>query len=109
VPAEVAPGGIFDPLHSWLDERMAQGKSHGFFRPYGVDRGGVATERWHLSYAPLALDCGNGLTAGLLRECWECDLPDGGMRLRLEVESALQEILRRYVAVPDDWCPGGFM
>ena len=26
----------------------------GFFRPYTTDRGGVAPEPWHLSYAPVA-------------------------------------------------------
>ena len=53
-PDEVAAGGVFDRLHCWLDERLAAGESHGFFRPYGKDRGGVAPERWHLSYAPLS-------------------------------------------------------
>ena len=56
-PQEVAPGGMFDPLHCWLDQRMAAGEVHGFFRPYGQDRGGVAPERWHLSYAPMAAGC----------------------------------------------------
>ena len=43
---EVARGGVFDSLHSWLDARMAAGESHGFYRPYARDRGGVAPERW---------------------------------------------------------------
>ena len=107
VPAEVAPGGVFDPLHCWLDERMAAGQSHGFYRPYATDRGGVAPERWHLSYAPLARDCGRQLDARLLLECWQRELPPGGLLLRDEVEDCLPEILARYVSVPEDWCPAG--
>jgi len=109
VPGEVAPGGIFDPLHNWLDERMAADESQGFFRPYGVDRGGVAPERWHLSYAPLALNCGNRFSVDLLRERWVRELQPGGMLLRREVEDALQGILQRYVSVPEGWCPGEYL
>jgi LAS superfamily LD-carboxypeptidase LdcB len=53
-PQEVNQGGVFDALHCWLDQRIETGESHGFFRPYDCDRGGVSPERWHLSYAPLA-------------------------------------------------------
>ena len=38
-PQEVAPGGMFDPLHQWLDQRMARGESHGFYRPYELGQG----------------------------------------------------------------------
>ncbi len=105
-PQEVAPGGPFDPLHRWLDARMAAGDSHGFYRPYGIDRGGVAPERWHLSYAPLAASCGGRVTAALLRDCWECDPQP--LLLRKELETRLPELLARYVEVPDDWCPASF-
>ncbi len=104
-PAEVAPGGIFDPLHRWLDARMAAGESHGFFRPYRRDRGGVAPERWHLSYAPLAVDCGRRLDAALLAHCWDCEPAAHTMLLRAEVEAALPQIMARYVAVEEEWCP----
>jgi LAS superfamily LD-carboxypeptidase LdcB len=107
VPAEVAPGGVFDPLHRWLDERMAAGASHGFYRPYALDRGGVAPERWHLSFAPLAQDCSRRFDAGLLRECWARELTRGALALQEEVEAALDEIVERYVEVPEDWCPAG--
>lgn len=53
-PGEYAPGGPFAALSNWLEERMQSGRSAGFFRPYRVDRGGIAPEPWHLSYAPLA-------------------------------------------------------
>lgn len=52
-PEEVEAGGIFDNFHCWLDERIIDGESFGFYRPYAEDLGGVARERWHLSYWPL--------------------------------------------------------
>lgn len=104
-PREVAPGGLFDPLHCWLDQRMAAGESHGFFRPYSQDRGGVAPERWHLSYAPLAVDCQGKLTAQLLCTCW--DDPDAGEPVALleTIRADLPAIMARYVAVAGNWCP----
>ncbi len=44
----------FGAFHAWLDERIQSGRSFGLYRPYDRDRGGVAPERWHLSFAPLA-------------------------------------------------------
>jgi len=99
-PQEVTPPGPFAALHAWLDERMAGRRSHGFYRPYAVDRGGVAPERWHLSYAPVARHCEGRVTAALLRACWGEQL-----QLREQMEAQLGELLARYVTVPDDWCP----
>ncbi len=104
-PQEVVPGGVFDPLHCWLDEQMASGKSHGFYRPYGADRGGVAPERWHLSYAPLARLCESGLNGYALRAAWDSLPTDKGLALRDLVEADLEALLARYVSVPADWCP----
>ena len=69
--AEVADDGVFGPLHRWLDERIARGDSQGFFRPYDRDRGGVAPERWHLSFAPLARRFSSLLSCDLLRRAWD--------------------------------------
>lgn len=104
-PQEVAPGGLFDPLHSWLDERIAAGESHGFFRPYATDRGGVAPERWHLSYAPLALTYAQQCDSALFTDCWACEQIADDLLLRELVEANLQHILSRFVEVPGDWCP----
>ncbi|MCR9185973.1 MAG: M15 family metallopeptidase [Halieaceae bacterium] len=101
-PAEVAPGGPFDALHRWLDERMAVHASQGFFRPYARDCGGVAPERWHLSYAPLSRELAGRVTARALEECWDCDREP--LVLRAEVEAELPALLARYVAVADNWC-----
>jgi LAS superfamily LD-carboxypeptidase LdcB len=51
LPDEVSSGGIFYPLHRWLDENI---KQYGFFRPYKRYLGGMYPEPWHLSYAPLS-------------------------------------------------------
>lgn len=104
-PQEVGPGGPFDPLHRWLDERMASGESRGFYRPYARDRGGVAPERWHLSYAPLALDCAAGLDESVVREAWDAALGEGELQLREVIEDELPALLARFVAVGEDWCP----
>ncbi len=102
---EVAIGGVFDPLHTWLDARMAAGESHGFYRPYEKDRGGVAPERWHLSYAPLSIACAAQFRADMLASCWDCEEAAGGVLLREEIEVQLQDIMTRYVVVPHNWCP----
>jgi LAS superfamily LD-carboxypeptidase LdcB len=101
-PSEVAAGGMFDPLHCWLDARMAVGESHGFYRPYGQDRGGVAMERWHLSYVPLSLGCAEQLNSELLQSCWECEEVTEPLLVRREIDAQLPQLIERYVAVPHD-------
>lgn len=103
-PQEVAAGGVFDPLHSWLDERITRGLSRGFFRPYGRDRGGVAPERWHLSYAPLALRCESRIDRELLRNAWDSACPGEALLLRDEIELELATILERFIDVEKGWC-----
>ena len=61
------PVACMAPLHEWLDARIATGTAFGFYRPYDADRGGVAPERWHLSYAPIATELARMLTPDLLR------------------------------------------
>ncbi|MBF7072984.1 M15 family metallopeptidase [Glaciecola sp. MH2013] len=51
LPSEYEQGGPCARLSDWLQSHMAE---YGFFRPYHVYRGGVASEPWHLSYQPLA-------------------------------------------------------
>ena len=104
---EVADDGVFGPLHCWLDRRMAAGESHGFYRPYARDRGGVAVERWHLSYAPLALECEAALSEQMLRDCWEVAEAEGELLLRGQIEGELPRLLARYVRVAPGWCPRG--
>lgn len=93
VPAEVDPGGMFAPLHEWLDQRIASGTSFGFFRPYDRDRQGVAPERWHLSFAPIASEYLQELSVDLLRETVE----RAELELKNDVLENLPEIHRRFV------------
>jgi LAS superfamily LD-carboxypeptidase LdcB len=100
-PAEVAPGGLFDAFHCWLDDCIEAGESEGFFRPYNVDRGGVAPERWHLSYAPVSRRCA-APDADRLSALWR----ETGLLLLDAAEAQLEQLLERYVVIPEDWCPG---
>lgn len=93
VPEEVETGGMFAPLHEWLDERIAANAAFGFFRPYDVDRGGVAPERWHLSCAPVAEAYERQLTIEVLRET----IHGAGMELEDVVLQNLDEIYERFV------------
>ncbi len=93
VPAEVERGGMFAPLHEWLDTRIAERTSFGFFRPYDRDRGGVAPERWHLSYAPIASAYSLELTPAVLRQA----LQQADLKLKATVLAHLDEIYERFV------------
>jgi len=104
---EVEDGGVFDPLHRWLDIRMVAGESHGFYRPYHRDHGGVAPERWHLSYAPLSVTCANRWSAEVLLSCWEGLADSEELLLRAQIETDLPGIIARYVEVGADWCSSG--
>lgn len=53
LPEETVSGGIFHPLHCWLDENI---EKFGFFRPYKFYKGGMFPEPWHLSYAPISME-----------------------------------------------------
>ncbi|HEX4933777.1 MAG TPA: M15 family metallopeptidase, partial [Gemmatimonadaceae bacterium] len=94
VPAEVERGGMHGALHEWLDERIATGTAFGFFRPYDRDRGGVAPERWHLSYAPLATELLAVLTPDVLRET----VIGADLALKDAVLDQLDEVHARFVA-----------
>jgi len=93
IPEEVDPGGMFGPLHDWLDLRVAAGTAFGFFRPYDRDRNGVAPERWHLSCAPVAASFERSLTVEVLRDTVE----SADLALREVVLAHLDEIFRRFV------------
>jgi LAS superfamily LD-carboxypeptidase LdcB len=89
-PSEVNEGGIFAPLHDWLDHYMWE---EGFFRPYEEDRGGVSPERWHLSYAPISQPYLNRFSESILRE----SLASVPLELKSTLESRLSEVFEKYV------------
>lgn len=94
VPEEYAPGGVFERLTRWLDRHMY---AFGFYRPYTTDRGGVAPEPWHLSYAPVALRAEECLTLDALRDT----LASAPIEGKEEVLASLDANFARYVLAVD--------
>ncbi|MGI9287685.1 MAG: M15 family metallopeptidase [Pseudomonadales bacterium] len=94
-PDEVGPGGVFADLHRWLDEQLASGNSHGFFRPYRHDSNGIAPEAWHLSYAPIAAECEKQWTAGHISAC----IHNADIALKDTVLQQFDHIYSRFVQV----------
>lgn len=92
--AETQGDGPFAEFHRWLDDELAQGNSD-FFRPYAQDRGGIAPEPWHLSYAPLATVFSRQLTQELLRG----QLEQTDLELKQVVLDNLDEIYSRFICV----------
>ncbi|HLS82523.1 MAG TPA: M15 family metallopeptidase [Steroidobacter sp.] len=92
--AEYAPDGVFARLTAWLDEHM---RRFGFFRPYRTDRGGVAPEPWHLSYAPVSGPALEALSLSLLRQVIEASDIDG----KSVVLARLPEIYTRFLLTID--------
>ncbi|WP_022960689.1 M15 family metallopeptidase [Spongiibacter tropicus] len=103
-PAEVKDDGPFAPMHDWLDKQLSNGAGYGFFRPYNEDRGGIAPERWHLSYAPLSARCEAALRPAVLRQ----QLEDSELLLKANVLARLDELFRRYVSVPAEVYPSAY-
>lgn len=100
LPEETAPGGLFFPLHSWLDENMGR---FGFFRPYDAYRGGMFPEPWHLSYAPVSLPALDALTM----DCLEAAIKGADIQGKEFLLPRLPEIFHCHilnVAAPTDAC-----
>lgn len=92
VPDEVQGSGLFAPMHNWLDGYLASTQSP-FYRPYEKDTGGIAPERWHLSYRPLADQYASLLDRATLEE----RLRRSDMLLLEVVLEHLDEIMQRYI------------
>ncbi len=92
--AETQGSGPFADFHRWLDDELARSDSH-FYRPYTQDRGGIAPEPWHLSYAPLAKDFTQALTVDVLR----AQLEQTELELKPTVLDNLDEIYQRFIRI----------
>jgi LAS superfamily LD-carboxypeptidase LdcB len=92
-PQEVAPSGIMGAFHLWLDGLMKQQNACGFYRPYNRDRGGVAPEKWHLSYRPLAQKFDQAYTLSVFHEV----ISRPGLLLAEYLHDEIEEIFFRYV------------
>ena len=94
-PDEVEGDGVFAPMHNWLDTLLVPGAE--FYRPYALDKGGIAPERWHISYRPLAEQFAAKLNTQLIAERIE----DSQILLRDVVLAHLDEIYQRYIQLRD--------
>jgi len=93
-PDEVQGAGLFAPMHNWLDEYLCSDQTE-FYRPYEMDAGGIAPERWHISYRPLADQYYSLLSKELLAE----RLRNSDVLLLDVVLEHLDEIMQRYILV----------
>ena len=94
--AETQGAGPFAEFHRWLSDELLLGNSN-FFRPYAQDRGGIAPEPWHLSYAPLATIFERQFTQELLRE----QLEQTELELKTTVLDNLDEIYQRFICADE--------
>ena len=97
IPEEVVPEGIFGPFHRWLDKKISEGESFGFYRPYARDLGGIAPEKWHLSYAPLSVELATSYNFDFFQRFLEG--PEVSEILLVDiVQNAAEEIFTRFIA-----------
>jgi LAS superfamily LD-carboxypeptidase LdcB len=87
---------MFGRLHTWLDEQIEQNTAMGFIRPYQQDRGGVAQEPWHLSYAPLAEVFQRAFSIDQLASI----LAESDIALKAAILANLEEIHQRFIELP---------
>ena len=93
-PDEVQGSGLFAPMHDWLDQYIQSGNTD-FYRPYEFDTGGIAPERWHLSYRPLADQYAAMQTMDVISQ----RLQTSNLMLIDTVLEYLDEIYNRYILV----------
>ena len=104
-PPEYEPPGPFFGMTQWLDELIAADDAEGFYKPYAVDRGGIAPEAWHVSYRPSALKYQDIVSAEMLMPLWRGEPDDNGKvhepLVMLEViEPQVDHLLERFVLAP---------
>ncbi len=90
VDAEYREGGPCFALANWMDAHLAE---HGFLRPFLENNGGVATELWHLSFAPTAAEFEALRNPEQLRAC----LAQAEMQGKSTVLAMFDELYPRYV------------
>lgn len=94
-PWEYQADGYFSALSDWLSAHMAQ---FDFYRPFAHDRGGVAIEPWHISYAPLAKPAAQLLTPDVILAAWQHEDIAGDAWLRAH----LPDIFSRFITNIDE-------
>ena len=102
---EVSSGGVFHSLHEWLDSLIEEDQSYGFYRPYAVDSGGVSPERWHLSFAPLALVCEDAISPDIIKSALDDAAREKNLELHTAIVENMDEIYSRFITSPPEWAP----
>ena len=97
LPDEYGHNGIFEQLNLWLEQNL---HNFGFFRPYASDKGGVCTEPWHVSYAPISNWAHNAVSPELIQQA----LMDCEILGKDKIMDALPDIFNRYI-VNINVCP----
>ncbi len=92
--AETVEPGPFAEFHLWLTEKLAE-KNCPFYRPYAVDKGGVAPEPWHLSYTPVANQMSAQFSLDLLVE----QIQQTDILLKESILRNIEEIYQRFIKI----------
>lgn len=92
--AETVEPGPFAEFHLWLTEKLAE-KNCPFYRPYAVDKGGVAPEPWHLSYASVANQMYAQFSLDLLAE----QIQQTDILLKESILRNIEEIYQRFIKI----------
>ncbi len=92
--SECNSGGPCYKLHTFLDELITGHNSFGFFRPYEKDLGGVAVEKWHLSYAPIAQEFFEKYDLA----CFEKNIERSKIEAKELILKNSEEIYQRYIS-----------
>ncbi len=93
VPSECEGTGPAARMHAWLDDQMASNTSFDFFRPYKTDHGGVAPERWHISYYPYSRRLLEAYTISLFKK----NISESEIALKDVLLEHAEEIFHRYI------------
>lgn len=101
IASEVTANGPFAAMHDWLDQVFVSQPELGFFRPYPHDRGGIAPERWHISFAPVSAILQRELSKHLILET----IRDSDLHSKEVVVEHIDEIYRRFIQVPSALYP----
>lgn len=92
VPQETEVGGIFADFHLWLDDNLAR---FDFYRPYAHDLGGIAPEKWHLSYSPIS----HGYQAALSYELIQSTIKNADIEFKEIILEELPAIYPRFINI----------
>ena len=104
-PSEYGSSGPFYEMTRWIDELMAAHDAEGFYRPYALDRGGIAPEAWHISYRAAALKYQDMVSAELLLPLWRGEADACGnvhepLAMLEVIEPQVDHLIERFGAVP---------